>query len=90
VWRYEWDAENRLVRVETMKDMKNIKIEYGYFDNGNRAWKRVTRQILIDFFPKLRSMDFRALVELFPRKTDFWRRFSRVRPEPGNRVFMLS
>jgi RHS repeat-associated protein len=25
-----------------MKDMKNIKIEYGYFDNGNRAWKRVT------------------------------------------------
>jgi YD repeat-containing protein len=43
VWRYTWDAENRLVRVETtMKDMKNIKVEYGYYDNGNRAWKRVT------------------------------------------------
>jgi RHS repeat-associated protein len=25
-----------------MKDMKNIKVEYGYYDNGNRAWKRVT------------------------------------------------
>jgi RHS repeat-associated protein len=44
VWRYEWDAENRLTKVKkTNADGSDgVMVEYGYFDNGNRAWKRVT------------------------------------------------
>jgi RHS repeat-associated protein len=44
VWRYEWDAENRLVRVRkaTTEGAESTEIEYAYYDNGNRAWKRVT------------------------------------------------
>jgi RHS repeat-associated protein len=63
VWRYAWDAENRLIRVrkatthaspegsagqadptspEATTGMGLLEVEYGYYDNGNRAWKRVT------------------------------------------------
>jgi RHS repeat-associated protein len=44
VWRYAWDAENRLTKVKkTNADgSEGVVVEYGYFDNGNRAWKRVT------------------------------------------------
>jgi RHS repeat-associated protein len=43
-WRYEWDAENRLIRVRkaTTEGAESTEIEYAYYDNGNRAWKRVT------------------------------------------------
>jgi RHS repeat-associated protein len=44
VWRYAWDAENRLIRVRkaTTEGAESTEIEYAYYDNGNRAWKRVT------------------------------------------------
>jgi RHS repeat-associated protein len=44
VWCYEWDVENRLVRVRkaTTEGAEDTEVEYGYYDNGNRAWKRVT------------------------------------------------
>ncbi len=42
-WNYTWDAENRLIRVTTndTNNTNNLVIEYGYFDNGNRAYKIV-------------------------------------------------
>ncbi len=42
-WNYTWDAENRLIRVTTndTNNTNNLIVEYGYFDNGNRAYKIV-------------------------------------------------
>jgi RHS repeat-associated protein len=47
VWRYAWDAENRLTKVKkTNADgSEGVVVEYGYFDNGNRAWKRLTEPV---------------------------------------------